>query len=143
MKGRYWLVIVLSLATTRVVAQQRTLETSAPASDSAAFRAGVSEVVSGEAPSTGSNAIVKKRITASGPLVQPFRTKRLRDFPKHLLHLVNPFAPTEPRSEYRNTAGLSTRAWTTTAGWSPGRSAFPDAVTHEPTMNLISFGRTQ
>ena len=48
-----------------------------------------------------------------------------------LLESVNPFAPLKQKNEPTRIYHLSTRAWTTTVGWHPGASAFPDAITHE------------
>jgi hypothetical protein len=35
-------------------------------------------------------------------------------------------------------ADPATRAWSTTVGWRPGASAFPDPLTHEAQLNLIA-----
>ena len=137
MKGRFWLSVVLWLAAIQVCKPQQNLETASQAANSTAVSAGVPEVA-GE-----TNAIVRKKITVSGPLVQPFKSKRLRDVPKRLWHLVSPLAAAEPKPAYERTPGLSTRAWSTTVGWTPGRSAFQDEVTHEPTMSFISFSRSE
>jgi hypothetical protein len=77
----------------------------------------------------------------SGPLVQTFKVKRISDASRRALQLINPFAPVEHVEPVERTSGLSTRAWATTVGLNPGRSAFPDATTHESTMTLISIGR--
>ena len=140
MKGRLWLSIVLWLAGLQVVRPQQNFETVPQAASATALTALIPDGT-GEVSST--NAIVHKRITAAGPLVTPFKAKKLRDVPKRLWHLVNPFASAERKPALERSPGISTRAWSTTVGWSPGRSAFPDEVTHESTMSFVSFSRTQ
>ncbi len=84
-------------------------------------------------------APVTPNLQVSGPLVEPFKAKQGSSTPKQLLQLVNPFAPVPPQpAPETRTRGISTRAWTSVVGWSPGSSAFPDAVTHEPHMSLVS-----
>lgn len=95
----------------------------------------------GSAPAD--DTIVKKNLQASGPLVRPFKAKKLREMPRRVLHLFNPFARTEAAAETVSVRELSPRAWTTTVGWHPGGSAFSDAVTHEPSLSLISLSRPQ
>jgi hypothetical protein len=80
---------------------------------------------------------VTPKLQASGPLIEPFKPNQTSSTPKRLLNLINPFAPVEPPSP-RQTSGLSTRSWTSVAGWNPGGSAFPNGVTHESQMTLIS-----
>ena len=142
MKGRICFSILLWFAALQVVRSQQSIETGAQAVNPTAMRASVEDVAT-DGHLSETNAIVRKHVTISGPLVQPFKAKRLREVPKRLWHLVNPFAPTEPKPAYERTPVLSTRAWSTTVGWNPGRSAFPDAVTHESTLSLVSFSGTQ
>jgi hypothetical protein len=80
---------------------------------------------------------VTPKLQASGPLIEPFKPNQTSSTPKRLLNLINPFAPVEPQPA-RQTSGLSTRSWTSVAGWNPGSSSFPDGVTHESQMSLIS-----
>jgi hypothetical protein len=134
--------IVLWLGAIQVGRPQQSIETGAQAVNPTALRASADDLAS-DGRFNQTNAIVRKHVTVSGPLVQPFKAKRLREVPKRLWHLVNPFAPAEPKPAYERTPALSTRAWSTTVGWSPGRSAFPDAVTHESTLSLVSFSGTQ
>ena len=85
------------------------------------------------------HAIIKKKIRISGPLVGPATAKSLSDFTHRVVHLVNPFATDEFKSRGAQAAPVSNRAWSTIAGWSPGRSAFPTEAHHEPPMlRLIS-----
>jgi hypothetical protein len=139
MKGTFWIMLVLWLAGIQVARPQLNFKT-APQTANASAANVVASDASAE-PQT--NAVARKRITVGGPLVQPFKSKRLRDVPKRLWQLVNPFTPTEPKPAYEQSRIISTRAWNTTVGWAPGRSAFPDEVTHEPTMSLISFSSPQ
>ncbi len=58
---------------------------------------------------------------------------------------LNPLAPSgtkvvDTRAEWTRVGGLETRAWTTVAGWSPGKSAFPSAETHSWQLPLLSIG---
>jgi hypothetical protein len=77
-----------------------------------------------------------------GPLVVPLKSRSLWRVPGNFLKLINPFAPTPTRVEHRTTGGrLSAQPWATLAGWSPGRSAFPDERTHVPTLSLLSVQR--
>jgi hypothetical protein len=84
------------------------------------------------------DVIVGKDFEIRGPLVAPFKAHKLREVPRRLLHLVNPFAPVEPREELERVRGLTPRAWVSTVGWSTGRSSLPVEVTHEPVMGLVS-----
>jgi hypothetical protein len=82
---------------------------------------------------------VTPKLQASGPLVEAFKPNQTSSTPKRLLNLVNPFAPVEPQpAPETRTRGLSTRSWTTVAGWNPGGSAFPDGVTHEAQMSFVT-----
>ena len=89
--------------------------------------------------SLDSEIIVKKKFSITGPLIAPFKAKKLSEVPRRLLHLVNPFARSEPKPERLN--DLSPVAWSTAVGWSTGGSGFQNPVTHESHMNLISVGR--
>ena len=88
------------------------------------------------------DVIEKKRFRFSGPLVRPFKAKRVREVPRRLLHAINPFASSDTDEEFKGAPRVSTRAWTTTVGWSPGASAFADPVTHESSLGLLSIGRS-
>jgi len=99
----------------------------------------LSSLLTQDAQPTQSEAVLSKHLKVSGPLIHPFKAKKILDVPRRLLHLVNPFARLEPKEEFERVGGLSPRAWTTTVGWSTGPSCSPIEVTHEPTINLISF----
>jgi hypothetical protein len=142
MKGTFWLMVGLWLATIQIAKPQLNFKTAPQAVNGTAAPSRAAGAVEGTHVDE-TNAVVRKRITVGGPLVQPFKSKPLREVPKRLWHLINPLAPTEPKPAYEPNRVLSTRAWSTTVGWTPGRSAFPDEVTHESTMSLISFSRTQ
>lgn len=75
----------------------------------------------------------------TGPLVEPFRTRRPAQVPKRLLNLVNPFAPMETaRTPHKGASrDLSARSWSSVVGWKPGQSQFVDERTHEPTMGVV------
>ena len=133
-------MLTLSLATSKVLAQQPGLETSRPQTDSPPLRYDphLAPLLIEDAQPTQSEAIQSKHLKVSGPLVHQFNAKKILDAPRRLLHLVNPFAHQEPRQELENVGDLSPRAWATVVGWHPGRSAFEDPVTHEPTMGFFS-----
>jgi hypothetical protein len=86
-------------------------------------------------------SVAGKNVQVSGPLVQPFQSRRLADVPRRIAPWFNPFAKTEPPRRIERDEGISTRAWTEVVGWNPGGSAFPDATTHEPKMNLLVITR--
>ncbi len=95
-----------------------------------------------DAESRGEQAGVGSKWELSGPIVPPLKAKKFWEVPRRVLHLVNPFAPHETTPQVPGTRELSPRAWSTVVGWSPGRSAFPDETTHEPSMCLFSLTRT-
>ena len=139
MKMGRQLVLMLTLGAGPVLAQQQGRELSAAATNSAALRDEsrlLAPLIADTKPSQ--DVLVRKNVELSGPLVRPFRARKIGEIPKRLLQLLNPFAPSERKEELESTRGLSARAWSSTVGWHPGGSAFSDAVTHEPTMSLIS-----
>ena len=87
-------------------------------------------------------SLVATRFQLSGPLVRPFKgwpTRSHWKVPLRLLQSIDPFSPLPgPANDRERAEGLSERAWSTVAGWRPGASAFPDAITHESQMGLIS-----
>ena len=134
MKVTIVITLLLAVAAERSLAQQQGLETFTSDAKIAAARLALREDMRLSQP----DVIVGKDFQFSGPLVRPFKSKRLREVPGRLWHAINPFAPVEPREEIERTRNLSPRAWTSTVGWSPGRSSAPVEVTHEPTMSLVS-----
>jgi hypothetical protein len=91
--------------------------------------------------SLGSEAITTKNFQITGPLVQPFKSRRMRDFPKRVLHLVNPFARRPATEQVMDVRDYNPRAWASSISWRPGASAFSDPVTHESSMSLLAVGR--
>ena len=89
---------------------------------------------------THSFSIFKKPFKITGPLVYPFKGRGIAEAPKRFLHLINPFAKVEHAPESEAAPRMSTAAWSTVAGWSPGHSAFSDAVSHESTMGISFSG---
>lgn len=59
---------------------------------------------------------------------------------KQKIHWLTPARPPEINSDLKPVEGLSRRAWTTTTGWHPGVSDFPDSVTYSPGMCLFWLG---
>lgn len=143
MKLARLLLPILFLAADGVVVPQG-LEASTTATNSTPVRGTtlVSPPLTEGAALTQPDIVAGKKLQVSGPLVRPFKGKKIWNAPRGLLHLINPFARAEPRQKIERVGGLSSRPWTSTVGWSPGASAFPDAKTHEPTLNLISVSRT-
>jgi hypothetical protein len=136
MKGCAALILILALSAGRALAQQQGLETSTDVNNRPALR--YETVLTPDPSQFQSDVIVKKKLRVSGPLVRPFKAKKITEVPRRLLHLINPFARPEPKEGLENIRDLSPRAWTSIVGWHSGGSSFQDAVTHEPTMSLIS-----
>jgi hypothetical protein len=137
--GRRFLLL-LALSAGPVLGQQPGTKISATATNSAALRDDsrlLAPLIEETKPSQDVN--VGKKLELSGPLVHPLKVRKIREVPRRLLHLINPFAPTERKEEFESTRGLSVRAWTTVVGWHVGGSAFPDAMTHESSMGLFSL----
>jgi len=84
------------------------------------------------------DVFVKKNLRISGPLVRPFKANKIRDFPRRLASLFNPFARGSSEGQTEGVVAVSARAWTTIAGWNPGKSAWPDDTHHEAQLRLIS-----
>ena len=142
MKVSRQVVLVLALTACPVHAQQPGGELSAAATNSAVLRDD-SKLLAPliEETKVSQDAIVGKKLELSGPLVRPFKVRKIREVPRRLLHVINPFAPLERKQEFESTRGLSVRAWTSVVGWNAGGSAFPDAMTHESSMGLISLSK--
>jgi hypothetical protein len=136
-------VLALALAAGPVLAQQPGRELSAAVTNSAVLRDD-SKLLAPliEETKVSQDVIAGKKLELSGPLVRPFKARKIREVPRRLLHLINPIAPLERKEEFESTRGLSVRAWTSVVGWNAGGSAFPDALTHESSMGLISLTKT-
>lgn len=74
-----------------------------------------------------------------GPLVLPMKPRALKTVPGSFLKLLNPLAPVAPKAERATKGKLGSQAWASVMGYSPGRSAFPDPLSHEPTLGLVSL----
>ena len=85
------------------------------------------------------DGIQKKHFRIGGPLVHPFKG-RLREAPRRLLHVINPFAPTSAEAE-PGAPRASAQAWSTTVGWSTGPSGSDAAITHESRMSLVNISK--
>ncbi len=91
-------------------------------------------------PPPNSDAIaISKRLQIEGPLVAPIKSKKLWDFPKRIVQMLNPFSKSGHAQETADYAPVESRAWSTMAGWRPGRSAFLDDTEHEPQLRLLSI----
>jgi hypothetical protein len=136
MKAGIVVLLLLCLAAERGLARQG-LEAITP--DSKAAVAGL--FLKEDMRLTQPEVIAGKDFQLSGPLVRPFKSKRFREVPRRLLHLINPFAATAPGEQLERARDLNPRAWASTVGWSTGCSSAPVEVTREPTMGLISASR--
>jgi hypothetical protein len=134
MNARIVIIVLLSLAAGRGFAQRQDFETFAPEAKIAAAQLSLQEDIR----LNQADIIVGKDFQFTGPLVRPFKAHKFREVPRRLLHLINPFAPVEPGEEIERVRDVSPRAWTSTVGWSTGRSSLPVEVTHEPITSLIS-----
>lgn len=117
-------------------------QTNAPALN---FHAPPLALVQKDIAPTRPDTIQSGSLTVAGPLVRPAKAESVLDVPLRLLQLFNPLAPTEKpeqRESAPERADLSPRAWTAAAGWRPGQSAFPDPLTHEPQLPLLTFYRS-
>ncbi len=86
--------------------------------------------------------VSKTKVHLSGPVASTLNSKSTGDFSRRLLRLFNPFSsgPQNLPPGAEVSGPVSTRAWGTVVGWSPGRSAFPDEQHHDPPMlRLISI----
>ncbi|HTY88526.1 MAG TPA: hypothetical protein VMB80_13750 [Candidatus Acidoferrum sp.] len=59
---------------------------------------------------------------------------------KSKIHWFTSATTPDTRHDLRPVAGLSRQAWTTTVGWHPGVSAFPDAEAYNSRMCLLWVG---
>ncbi len=86
--------------------------------------------------------ISKTKVHLSGPVASTLKSKSTADFGRRLLNWFNPFSNQEqnlPTTVSTASGPVSSRAWATTVGWSPGRTAFPDEHSHDiPQLRLIS-----
>ena len=143
MRASSLVIMMLALAAARVIAQPQGLKTSTRGTNSnvpptdTRFSSRLGE----GAPPTTPELSIGKRLHARGPFVSIFKTRKVVDVPRRVLHLVNPFAPEERGERFERPADLNPRAWATTVGLHPGGSAFPNATTHEPTMTLVKVAR--
>ena len=130
MKVSSLFLLILSLAAQRCLAQETNTAT-AGTTNSSAVR---SDIGVSPTPIRERSAVSSDRFVKSGV---PLSTgKRIVEVPRRVLHLINPFAPSEPKEGLEGLRDLSPRAWTTTVGWHSGQPPFQDAVTHESTFGL-------
>ena len=141
------LVLLGLLATlcgaTQILAQQPALEAASPGADSSMFRyqAHLAQVLSENRAQENTSLSSGKRFHISGPLAQPFKTKKFRTLPRRLFQLINPFAPSEQREQMARSRDYDPRPWSAVATWGSGGPWFPNEAMHESSMGLISVGR--
>jgi hypothetical protein len=139
MKAVFSAILILSVTAVPVFAQQQGLEGFASSKDSISLdKARISALVNQDTNAIALSAHLGKHLKVEGPAVKVFKGGKLRSMPKRLVQLINPFAPSEPKEEFKRSRDLNPTPWASSLGWSPGRSAFSDPVTHEPSMKLIS-----
>jgi hypothetical protein len=130
--------VILALAGSLTLAQQ--LGVAVPSPGTVATPAGSNEHFpappAGSVPASEQDVIVISKTQATHLHAPPSKGAKLRDFPRRFLHSINPFARTAPAEQVQRTGSLSPRAWTSTVGWHPGQSAFPDPLTHESSMGM-------
>src|SRR5262249_105098 len=139
------LSVFLGFATSQVFGQSTQVEVGAtpkPAANSGVAAEASGTKVTLEQLTPKADVLEKGQLQISGPLVRPLKAKKVREVPKRLFHLINPFARNE-ESDLKGMPRASTQAWATTVGWHPGRSAFADPISHESSMSLISISRTK
>jgi hypothetical protein len=130
-------LLILSLAAQRCIAQE-TNQVTHVATNSATVPSDLatsSSSTTAHFPSASSDRFIKQRPPLSAG-------KRIVQAPRRFLHIINPFAPTEPKEGLENLRGLSPRAWTTTVGWHSGGPSFGDPVTHESSLGLFDLRRS-
>jgi len=137
---RMTFIFFLALAGDRGFGQQQPAGDYLSSMDSAASRSGVAHVTAVLEQRNRSSVMVTRNVEATGPLVRLFKG-RIREAPKRFLQLINPFASGDEQSRIDAPKGLSPRAWTTVVGLHPGASAFPEPMTHEGGITLISASR--
>lgn len=135
--------LVMLFAACRVVAQQPAADLAMPATNALVFRLdpSLSSLLLEDTRVTRQDVIVGKNLQFSGPLVRPLKAKTIGGVPVRILRLSNPLGPAEPKVEVERVGGESSRAWSSVAGWHPGASGFPNPITHESRLNLISVSR--
>src|SRR6266478_2762563 len=118
----YFVLLAVLFAPSRLLGQQKELDAVSPTPDSAAFRysARLAQVLSEKSDQQNESLITGKHFQINGPLAQPFRTRKLRSFPRRLFHWFNPFAPVEKSEPMLRSSDYDPRPWSAVAGWNSG-----------------------
>ena len=137
--------LLITLVTAgQVVARQSSKDAASPSTNSLPTASAAPNLHnSNEKTETASRAVVEvdKKTSVGKTAAQQAEARRPKKFwlvPLNALKAVNPLAPTDAKEAPATVAGESPRAWTTTVGWHPGASAFPDPTTHESKLSLIT-----
>lgn len=143
MKASKILIAMLLLVGATALAQEGKVETANPQKNAPAAQNDKSPIFSlsgngSAAPQSGT--VLNSHLTLGGPATDVFHLGKISQLPARLWQLINPFAEVAPKSQIEGLRGTSPVAWTTTAGWRPGSSAFPNATVHEASMNFVSVG---
>jgi hypothetical protein len=159
MKAAFLVVLIVAFAAGQAKAQTLNLATNnhLTFTNSAALRDNSQLTLPGSAAMqwrlvqpTDTNSVdltVSKTIVhLSGPVATTLKAKSAGDFSRRVLRLFNPFSSQEqnlPSTVSTASGPVSTRAWSTIVGWSPGQSAFPDEHYHEPPQLRLITVRTE
>jgi hypothetical protein len=138
---RVILLLLTALGLAQANAQQKQIQSSVHQDSSTAQIDRLVNAITDEELKAQTEIPISKKVKVGGPLAGTFKAKKVLDVPRRILKLLNPFSPNEPDATIEVKHNVSTRAWATTVGLHPGRSAFPDVTTHEPTMTLVTVGR--
>ena len=138
------LPLIALISTARLAAQQTTVDFSTASPGTPASNVD-SSLITKDPLLLRDDVIVGKKYTVTGVLVRPFKATKLHKAGSGLVKLlqaINPFSRgSDSTEEARFEGDLSTRAWTSSVGWHPGASGFPDAVTHEVGLTFVSVSR--
>jgi hypothetical protein len=138
------ILLIALISTARLAAQPTTTDFTEAAPNVAASRNN-SSLLTKDPRLQRDDIIVGKKYTVTGLLVRPFKAIKLHKAGSglaKLLQAINPFSREKDATEEASFEGeLSTRAWTSSVGWHPGASGFPNAVTQEGGLTFVSVGR--
>jgi hypothetical protein len=143
---RRWLILLLiALISSARLAAQPTTTDFTEATPEVSVSRNNSSLLTKDRQLQRDDVIVGKKYTVTGLLVWPIKAIKLHKAGSaltKLLQAINPFSRENDATEEARFEGeLSTSAWTSSVGWHPGASGFPNAVTHEVGLTFVSVGR--
>ncbi len=144
MKRSPIVLLIALISTARLAAEPTTADFTTATPDVSASR-NDSSLLTKDPRLQRDDIIVGKKYTVTGLLVRPLKAIKLHKAGSaltKLLQAINPFSREKNSTEEARFEGeLSTSAWTSSVGWHPGASGFPNAVTQEGGLTLISVSR--